>query len=210
MSAEQSDGLGKVYSSTTPEELAAAYAVWSDNYDRETLSLGYCLPFVIAGWVSRYIKPGDGPLLDAGCGTGLTGPYLKALGYGEIHGLDFSPKMIEIARTRKCYQILKPARLGGSLPWEDDTFAAVYSTGVFTEGHAPASSFDDLVRITRKGGFVIVTVRDTVLERDGFAQKFGDLEMSGHWIPIESSEPFRAFAIAEPEVLVQAFVFRVL
>jgi len=118
--------------------------------------------------------------------------------------------MIEIARTRKSYQILKPARLGASLPWEDDTFAAVYSTGVFTEGHAPASSFDDLVRITRKAGYIIVTVRDTVLERDGFAQKFTDLEMSGHWISIETSKPFRAFAIAEPEVLVQAFVFKVL
>ena len=165
---------------------------------------------MIAGWVARYVKPADGPVLDAGCGTGLTGPYLKALGYDEIHGLDFSPKMIDIARSRKCYQILKPARLGGSLPWEDGTFAAVYSTGVFTEGHAPASSFDDLVRITRKGGFIIVTVRDTVFERDGFAQKFADLEMSGHWIPVETSDPFRAFAIAEPEVLVNTFVFKVL
>lgn len=210
MSVEESDGLEKVYASTSPEELAAAYAVWSGKYDRETLSLGYCLPFVIAGWVTRYIKPGDGPLLDAGCGTGLTGPYLKALGYNEIHGLDFSPKMIDIARTRKCYQILKPAQLGGALPWEDNTFAAIYSTGVFTEGHAPASSFDDLVRITRQGGFIIVTVRDTVFERDGFAKKFADLETSGHWISVETSDPFRAFAIAEPEVLVNAFVFKVL
>jgi predicted TPR repeat methyltransferase len=209
MSSEHSDGLEKVYAASSGEELAAAYAVWSDAYDRETLSLGYCLPFVITSWIARYVKPGDGPLLDAGCGTGLTGPYLKALGYPEIHGLDFSQKMIDIARTRQCYHILKPARLGGALPWEDQTFAAVYSTGVFTEGHAPASSFDDMVRITKKGGFIIVTVRDTVFERDGFAQKFTDIEAAGLWRTIEISPPFRAFAIAEPEVLVQAFVFQV-
>jgi hypothetical protein len=105
--------------------------------------------------------------------------------------------------------MLKQARLGGSRPWDDGTFAAVFSTGVFTEGHAPASSFDDLVRITRRGGYIIVTVRDIVFERDGFAQKFSDLETSGRWISVETSEPFRAFAIAEPDVLVRAYVFQV-
>ena len=92
---------------------------------------------------------------------------------------------------------------------EDAAYAAVSSTGVFTEGHAPASSLDDLVRIVRPGGFVIFTVRDSVLETGGFRAKFAELERSGRWMKVEESPSFRAFAVAEPEVTVKAFVFRI-
>lgn len=202
----QSPALEQVYAAGTPEELAVAYAAWSNDYDRETLSLGYCLPFVITGWVARHVRTGSGPLLDAGCGTGLSGPCLKALGY-EIEGLDFSEKMLAFAKARGVYAVLKQAALGERLPWPDGHFAAVFSTGVFTEGHAPASSLDELVRITRPGGHAIFTVRDTVLERGGFREVFARLEKAGRWRMVEESPFFRAFAIAEPEVLVKTFVF---
>ena len=55
-------------------------------------AIGYYLPFQITAWVARYVPAGEGPLLDAGCGTGLSGPALKALGYNDIAGLDLSPR----------------------------------------------------------------------------------------------------------------------
>lgn len=201
--------LDMVYAAETETQLAAAYAAWANGYDMETAALGYCLPFVISAWVARYVPRGEGPLLDAGCGTGLSGPYLGSLGYGEIEGLDLSEEMLELARARGGYGALTRAALGRSLPWADGHFAAVFSTGVFTAGHAPASSLDELMRITRPGGFVIFTVRDVVLEAGGFREKFAGLEAAGKWLPVEESQPFRAFAVAEPEVLVKAFVFRV-
>ena len=139
MNSERS-ALEEVYAANSAGELASAYAKWSSDYDRETIALGYCLPFVIAGWVARHVPTGDGPLLDAGCGTGLSGPYLRALGYEAIEGLDFSEEMLGIARQRNAYRVLKRATLGEALPWADGYFAAFLSTGVFTEGHAPASS----------------------------------------------------------------------
>ncbi|MCA0276072.1 MAG: class I SAM-dependent methyltransferase [Proteobacteria bacterium] len=201
--------LDMVYAAETETQLAAAYAAWANGYDMETAALGYCLPFVISAWVARHVPKGEGPLLDAGCGTGLSGPYLGSLGYGEIEGLDLSEEMLELARARGGYGALTRAALGGPLPWADGHFAGVFSTGVFTAGHAPASSLDELTRITRPGGFVIFTVRDVVLEAGGFREKFAGLEAAGKWLPIEESQPFRAFAVAEPEVLVKAFVFRV-
>ncbi len=66
------------------------------------------------------------------------------------------------------------------------------------------------MRITRPGGHAIFTVRDTVLEQGGFRDVFEWLERAGRWRPVEESPLFRAFAIAEPEVLVKAFVFEVL
>ena len=205
----ESAALARVYAARTPEELAAAYAAWAVSYDRDTIRDGYHLPFTIAAWLARHVPPDAGPVLDAGCGSGLSGPVLAALGYWEVEGLDLSGEMLDLARSRGAYARLVQAELGKGLPWVDGHFAAFISTGVFTEGHAPASALDELARITRRGGFAVFTVRDVVLEAGGFRRKFADVEAAGRWRAVEESPPFRAFAIGEPEVLVQAFVFQV-
>jgi predicted TPR repeat methyltransferase len=202
--------LEQVYAARSPDELAAAYAAWAAAYDRDTLAAGYCLPFQVLAWVSRYVRPDAGPLLDAGCGTGLSGPYLASLGYGRIAGLDFSEEMLKMAGSRNAYDDLKRATLGEMLPWADDHFAAFFSTGVFTEGHAPASSLEELCRITRPGGVAIFTVRDTIFHSGGFGSTIEDLTERGIWRRLEQSPPFRAFALDEPDVTVSAHVFEVL
>jgi predicted TPR repeat methyltransferase len=202
---EGNAALELVYAARTPEELAEAYRQWAATYDAETLAIGYYLPFQIAAWVARYVPRGEGPLLDAGCGTGLSGPALKALGYGDIAGLDLSQEMLTLAGSRGAYGELKQAELGGPLPWPDGHFRAFFSTGVFTIAHAPASSLFELVRITKSGGHAIFTVRDQVLYE--FRAVNAELERRGRWRLAEESEWFRAFAITEPAALVKTFVF---
>lgn len=202
--------LEMVYSASTPEELSMAYAAWAATYDGETAALGYCLPFLITSWVTRHVPVGEGPLLDAGCGTGLSGPCLKALGYGDIEGLDLSSDMLAIAGSRGAYRDLIQAELGGPLPWPDGHFRAFFSTGVFTISHAPASGLHELVRITAEGGHAIFTVRDQVLDGGGFRPVFDELQQRGKWRPVEESGWFRAYAVADPEALVKTFVFEVL
>jgi predicted TPR repeat methyltransferase len=205
---EGNAALELVYAAKTPGELAAAYRQWAAAYDSETLSIGYYLPFQITAWVTRYVPLGEGPLLDAGCGTGLSGPALKALGYGRIAGLDLSPEMLALAGSRGAYDELKQAELGGPLPWPDGHFRAFFSTGVFTIGHAPASSLHELARITKKGGHAIFTVRKEVI--DAFREMNAAFDRQGKWRPIEESDWFRAFAITEPDALVKTFVFEIL
>ena len=210
MSVENANAaLDSVYSARDPRALSAAYAAWAATYDRETAELGYLLPFLIVAWVARYVPTGEGPLLDAGCGTGLTGPQLRALGYGAISGLDLSDEMLKIASGRDSYSELKQGTLGKRLPWPDGHFRAFFSTGVFTMGHAPAAGLRDLVRITRTGGHAIFTVRDQVFESGGFQAVFDELEAAGRWRPVEQSPWFRCYAVAEPEALVKTFVFEV-
>lgn len=203
-----SEGLEKVYAASGPEELAQAYALWSNDYDRETLALGYCLPFVITGFIARHVTALETPLLDAGCGTGLTGPYLAALGYSCIDGLDMAPRMLAMARARGSYRGLMEGRLGERLPYPDGAYGTVFSTGVFTEGHAPASSLRELARITHSDGHLIFTVRESVFEAKGFRTEVESLCQGGDWSLLETSPPFRAFAIAEPDVLVRAYVLK--
>lgn len=204
-----SHALEDVYAAASPEQLAGAYAGWSASYDRETLALGYALPFVITSWLARYVPIGARPLLDAGCGTGLSGPLVRALGYDDLEGLDLSPEMLALAGARGGYAKLTQAELGKKLPWPDGHFEAFFSTGVFTEGHAPASGLDELIRITRSGGHAILTVRDVLLERADFNEKFADLKQAGRWTAVEESPLFRAFVLGEPDVLVKAMVFRI-
>lgn len=206
----ESEALAGVYAARDAGELAEAYAAWADGYDRETLSLGYCLPFAVAAWVARHVPREAGPILDVGCGTGLSGPLLAALGYGHVEGMDMAEGMLARAAARKAYRLLTRAVLGETLPWPDGHFAAAFSAGVFTEGHAPAAGFHELARIVRPGGHVIATVRTSILAEKGFAAVFAELEASGQWRGLERGVPFRAFALAEPEVLVQVFVFGIL
>jgi predicted TPR repeat methyltransferase len=203
------DILARVYAAKNPDELSAAYSDWAASYDAETGRDGYHLPFSITAWFARHVPAGAGPILDAGCGSGLSGPILAALGYPDVEGLDLSTDMLALARLRGGYSTLTRGELGKALPWPDRHFAGFLSTGVFTEGHAPASSLDELVRITRAGGHAIFTVRDSVLQKGGFREKFSQLEAAGRWSPVEESASFRAFILAEPHVTVTAFVFRV-
>lgn len=209
MTDSDTRALDRVYAATTPAELQDAYADWAAGYDRETIALGYCLPFLTTSWIARYMRRDAGPLLDAGCGTGLSGPFLRALGYRDIIGLDFSREMLDLAAGRDAYGELRQAELGKTLPWPDNHFAGFLSTGVFTAGHAPASALDELVRITRPGGHAVFTVRDVLLEDGGFRDVFRRLERAGRWKPVEESPPFRAFVLAEPDVLVKTFVFEI-
>lgn len=207
---DHQDALARVYAARSPDELSAAYADWAADYDRETIALGYCLPFVITSWVARHLPASSGPLLDAGCGTGLSGAILAALGYRDLVGLDLSGEMLRVAASRRSYGALVEGELGRALPWPDGHFAGILSSGVFTAGHAPASSLDELVRVTRAGGRAVFTVRDALIEEGGFGAAFRRLEDAGRWRRIEASRPFRAFVLAEPEVTVRAFVFDVL
>lgn len=45
------------------------------------------------------IKPGDS-ILDIACGTGVLFPFYLKAGVSEITGIDISPKMIDIAKTK--------------------------------------------------------------------------------------------------------------
>ena len=207
---QHSQMLQRVYDAQNKDELADAYSEWAKRYDRDLLEEGYILPFFITAFVSRYLEKGAGPILDAGVGTGLTGPYLAALGYTGLTGIDMSDEMLEMARARGCYADLKNAVLGEPLPWPDDHFAAFISAGVFTTGHAPASSLDELVRITRPGGFAIFNIRQSVFEENGFATKLSEQEAAGLIKPIDVSPPFAGFAYDKDDILGFVHILQIL
>lgn len=201
--------LDKVYNARNRQELAEGYDAWAADYDRDLMSFGYKIPAVTSGFIGRYIKANAAPLLDAGAGTGIMGETLNLLGFEHLVAIDLSQGMLEQARRKKIYDDLRQMALGDPLDFADDTFAATVATGVFTAGHAPPESFDELLRITRSGGHLIFTVRTDVYLEQGFNVKQDTLESAGKWWLIEMTRPFQSLPLGEPEVRNQTFVYEV-
>ena len=63
--------------------------------------------------------------------------------------------MLVAAANKKKYRDARQLTLGEPQDFADGHSAAVFSAGVFTEGHAPLSGFDELVRVTRAGGRIV-------------------------------------------------------
>jgi predicted TPR repeat methyltransferase len=166
--AEHDGALGAVYAAKTPDEVAAAYDLWAEGYDAEMAKAGYRHPSIGLALLARHLPKGAAPLLDAGVGTGLAGPWFGIVGYPEVWGVDISQGMLAVAARKGCYARLSRAVLGEPLAFADGQFAAVISTGVFTTGHVGAEALPELVRITAQGGVIVLTVKGTLWE-GGFA-----------------------------------------
>jgi SAM-dependent methyltransferase len=202
--------FAKAFASSDKKSLESLYKDWALTYDEESAAAGFRLPSLTPGFLARYVSPTDQPILDAGCGTGLTGDNLNILGYKNIVGIDLSEEMLERASALGVYNQLEKMTLGESLDFPSNHFAAVISTGVFTEGHAPSTSFDELIRVTKPNGYLVFNVRDDIYEERGFREKQESLEKQGLWHFVEISDRFRPFTIKEPNVIARIFAYRVI
>ena len=204
----QSSSLSAAYDAANPEELARHYDAWAASYDADNAAGGFRLPILAAGLLARYV-PADGkPILDAGCGTGLAGDNLAILGYSELVGIDLSAAMLVKAEALGIYSRLELMALGGPLAFPDKHFRAVIATGVFTQGHAPASAFDELIRVTQQGGHLVFNVREELYEGGGFKEELAALEAAGRWRLCERSARFRPFTVKDTHLVTRLFVYQ--
>lgn len=163
---EHQGHLGAVYDAKAPEQVAALYDGWAATYDAEMAAAGYRHPAIALALLARHASVG--PVLDAGCGTGLLGDWLGIIGFGPVTGVDLSEGMLAQARAKGSYADLHRAALGGPLPFADGAFAATICTGVFTTGHVGIEGVPELVRVTQPGGAIVLTVKTTLWD-SGFA-----------------------------------------
>ena len=181
--------LVAVYQAENPEDVARVYDAWAENYDNDMSLAGYRHPAISLAILARYVPKGPEPLLDAGAGTGLIGEWLAITGYSHVEGLDISEGMLAVAERKGVYQGLHQAALGTTLPFSDNHFAAIISAGVFTSGHVGVEGLDDLLRICRPGGVIVLTIKD-VLWQASFSQRIAEFEASGICALIDDTGPY--------------------
>jgi len=190
MSGHGHDGhLGAVYDATGTQEVAALYDRWAQSYEDEMARAGYRHPGICLALLARHLPRGSAPLLDAGAGTGLAGEWLAIVGYPHVEALDISQGMLEVAARKGVYKALHCLALGGALPFADGHFAGIVSAGVFTTGHVGVEGLDELVRITRRGGVIVLTVK-TTLWHGGFHDHLMALCAKGMIAVAEQTEPY--------------------
>ena len=176
--------------------------------------MGYRLPAALAATVARHAAPDDGPLLDAGCGTGAQAEPLALLGYRPFVGLDPSERMLAVARGKGIYAALHRGPLGPDLDpaplGAPGGFAVAIACGCLTPGHAPPEGLDGLARAVRAGGLVALTLRDDAAMDPAYASRAVALEREGRWHRLHRSAPFRGMPYGEPSMTHRVYAFRVL
>jgi SAM-dependent methyltransferase len=110
-------------------------------------------------------------IVDIGCGTGRHAAYLAAASFA-VTGVDASPQMIEVARSR-----MPDVRfeVGDVVTWRPPSPAdGVLCRGVFneiTDDEDRQRGFDALFAMLRPGGLLIFSVRELEMTRARYARE---------------------------------------
>ena len=198
-----------IYSSRNNQELAERYDAWAKDYDSDLENdFEYQGPKRAVEIFAQYV-PKEARIMDAGAGTGLVGELLAKAGYHNLVAMDLSQGMLDEARKKGVYKEYLQMVMGDPLDIPTNAFDAVICTGTLTVGHAPASSLDELVRITKPGGHIAYTLRPDLYETDGFKERHSALESEGKWRLAEVTDKFQSLPKGEPDVLAQVWVYQV-
>ena len=155
--------LDKAYGLSDPEETRALYDRWAQSYDSELDANGYATPGRIAAALAPRLPAPDLPVLDFGCGTGLSGQALAGAGLRVIDGMDPSAEMLTQARAKDVYRRLTRIALDDPAPVPQDMYRAIAAIGVIGTGAAPAETLDMLMKALPPQGLLGFSFNDHAL-----------------------------------------------
>lgn len=163
------------------EQIKDYYDQWSQNYNHDVNNEAYCGPDYIAAYFDLLPKQNGKflnlrnpniEILDSGCGTGLVGSALRHKGYCNVDGFDLSHGMVEKAEKTEAYRQLT----GGCdmtqriEAYPDNCYDAAISCGVFTTGHVPPTAVEEMIRVTKPGGLVVLSTRKSYYDSTDFQE----------------------------------------
>ena len=166
--------LEDAYDLKTPADSLRLYAEWADTYD-ETFAKEHA--YVMHQHVARaYVNAGGfQPVLDVGAGTGLCGQALRERGLDHVDATDISPEMLAVAKSKGIYHTRFEGDILAGLDVETGTYAGLVSSGTFTHGHVGPEALDELLRLVRSGGWIVISIHREHFLTHGFAAKLETL-----------------------------------
>ena len=169
--------LSRVYDN--PGDKQALFDDWALTYDHDLVNeMGYVADTETCRRLEALIPERQARILDAGCGTGLVGRRLQQAGYTDIHGSDYSEKMLAEARACGAYRSLQQHDL--TQPVEtDQLYDAAIVVGVFAFSVPSAEHLVNITCSLKPGGVALVTVNgkawrevDWPAKLEGFDEKY--------------------------------------
>ena len=134
----------------------------AEGFDKHLLGkLQYRAPDLVAEALASQIPSpsGDLDILDAGCGTGLCGPLLRAYAKS-LAGVDLSVKMLEKARERETYDSLIKADLSDFLKSNSSAWDVVVSADTLCYFGALETVFANTFLSLKENGLFIFTLEE--------------------------------------------------
>jgi SAM-dependent methyltransferase len=188
----------------SPAEAQAHYREWARHYDADVYGeIKVTGTARIAALLGEYLSDRTAAIIDLGCGTGAAGAELKRLGFAAIDGLDLSPEMLAVARSKAIYRNLLAADLLAALAIADGAYDAAISAGTFTTGHVGAGALPEILRIVRPQGLIACVVADGFWQTGRFETAFQELKNAGQIRALHDSlEPVRRDGPPEGRFLV--------
>ncbi len=172
--------LVHAYDLEDAESTRAFYDDWARSYDEEIRDNGYATPRRCAEALASVARDKTLPLLDLGCGTGLSGEAFREAGFTIIDGTDFSNEMLARAAARKdVYRHLAVGDLNNPLPGEPGDHVYIAAVGVFSPSHAPPSLMKDVVGKLPRDGCFVFSLNDHALDDPGYEREVERLEAGG-------------------------------
>lgn len=208
MTTETPEIWKATYEANTPEELNSAYAEWATCYDQDTLDhMGYVGPQTSCKLLDTYLDSKSSHILDAGCGTGLVGETLNNIGYEKVDAFDYCGDMLAVAKDKDVYDSVFHADLNKLSNIDPNTYDASVCVGTFTYAHVGPQGFDELVRVTKPGGYVCFTVRDGAYQDYNYREHMLKLEADNSWeLQTMAHEPY----LLKEDVVAKFCVYKVL
>ena len=151
--------LQNAYELKSPDDNVELYSAWAETYDNDFIEdMQYKLHFSVAE--EFVLNGGKGLILDVGAGTGALAQALLQKGKFSIEATDISEEMLKVAESKKIYDRSFLSDLTEEIPMENDIYDGVVSSGTFTHGHVGPSAMIELVRVTKPGGLVTISVNE--------------------------------------------------
>ena len=166
--------IQNAYGLTSAEATREFYDKWAETYEDEVSENGYVTPGRCAEALSQFADDKSAPILDIGCGTGISGLALKEAGFSTIDGSDFSAEMLSRADAKKIYRALHNTNLEEPFPFETGSYAHISAMGVLNPGHAPATTLDDVLNLLKPGGLFVFSLNDHALEDNTYEGRISE------------------------------------
>ena len=155
--------LDKIYSADSAD-LRPFYAQWAPSYDQEVGENGYVTPLRIAEALARHVKDLSIPILDYGCGTGVSGQAFQEAGFLTIDGVDISAEMLEVAAQKKIYRHLEVFAPETGPNVKLGAYQIIAAVGVIGAGAAPLAILDKMMALLAPKGLLVFSFNDHTLE----------------------------------------------
>lgn len=177
---------------TEPGEVRRFYDEWAEAYDDDLADWDYRAPSRLAGLLVEFGDASD-DVLDAGCGTGLSGRAIRAAGCtGVMIGVDVSVPSLERAAAAGVYDEVQQGDLNRELAFDDDRFGLVACVGVLTYVPGIERCWREFARVVRPGGVIACSQRDDIWRERDCDEALGRLVADGvvDVITLSDAEPY--------------------